>query len=67
LPAIVWADFYNNRIREFPGSGTFPAVLAGKEGRPGRLKLPTDYAVDDAGNVYVVDFGNNRIVKFSPD
>ncbi|HHB76372.1 MAG TPA: hypothetical protein ENK84_07495 [Desulfobulbus sp.] len=34
---------------------------------PGRLKLPTDCAVDDAGNVYVVDFGNNRIVKFSPD
>ena len=61
------ADFYNNRIQEFTESGTFLAVLAGKEGGPGRLKLPTDCAVDDAGNVYVVDFGNSRIVKFSPD
>ena len=27
---------------------------------------PTDVAVDDDGNLYVVDFGNDRIVKLVP-
>jgi DNA-binding beta-propeller fold protein YncE len=31
------------------------------------LVAPTDVAVDDGGNVYVVDTGNKRVLRFDPD
>ena len=46
-----WADPY---VRYRPGSG------------PGQLNAPRDAATDSAGNVYVADYNNNRIAKFSP-
>lgn len=33
----------------------------------GEFSAPSDVAVDQAGNVYVADFANNRIQKFGPD
>ncbi|HIA57640.1 MAG TPA: hypothetical protein EYN97_09580, partial [Candidatus Lambdaproteobacteria bacterium] len=33
---------------------------------PGEFERPTDMTVDSQGNIYVVDFGNNRIQKFAP-
>lgn len=33
----------------------------------GQLADPRDVAVDQAGNVYVADTGNKRVVKFKPD
>jgi phage tail-like protein len=33
---------------------------------PGQLSAPLDLAVDAAGDVYVVDRGNNRVQRFSP-
>src|SRR5829696_8887624 len=33
----------------------------------GQLSNPTGLDVDDLDNVYVADFGNNRIQKFTPD
>ncbi|HLG72207.1 MAG TPA: NHL repeat-containing protein [Chloroflexota bacterium] len=50
-----------------------PAALrvqtrAGVDGSgPGQLHDPRDVAVDQAGNVYVADTGNKRIIKFRPD
>lgn len=32
---------------------------------PAQFDRPTDIAVDDEGAVYIVDYGNNRIQKFS--
>ncbi|MDI6861581.1 MAG: stalk domain-containing protein [Caldisericia bacterium] len=32
----------------------------------GKLQYPADLDVDDTGNIYVADFFNNYIVKFSP-
>src|SRR5205085_9834665 len=33
----------------------------------GQLKAPRDAATDAAGDVYVVDYGNDRIAKFQPN
>ncbi|MGH2365444.1 MAG: hypothetical protein ACRDHX_12445 [Chloroflexota bacterium] len=42
------------------------ARLGGPAAGPGQLNDPRDVAVDAAGNVYVADTGNHRIVKFGP-
>jgi YYY domain-containing protein len=36
------------------------------QGAPGQLSQPRGLALDAAGNVYVADFGNDRIQKFDP-
>ena len=45
---------------------TRPAVQPASSHHGGRFDRPTDVAVDDKGNLYIVDFGNNRIQKFAP-
>src|SRR5215813_14086512 len=42
-----------NRTREFSGDGG-PAINAG-------LNLPTDAAVDEKGNLFILDAGNKRV------
>ena len=63
------ADTQNNRIRKVSG-GTITTVAGNeKEGFSGdgglatsaSLSWPTGAAVDAAGNLYIVDWGNNRI------
>jgi hypothetical protein len=48
-----------------------PAVFAGVEGEAGaderHLNDPRGLAVDGAGNVYVADKGNNRMIVFKPE
>jgi YYY domain-containing protein len=36
-------------------------------GAPGQLSQPRGVAVDAQGNVYIADFGNDRVQKFGPD
>ena len=65
------ADTFNGRIRRVALDGTISTaagvgstgVYSG-DGGPANLagiSLPTDVAVDRAGNVYIADFGNGRI------
>ncbi len=52
------------------GLGKPPAFLAkwGSEGSgDGQFRSPWGIAVDASGNVYVADFGNDRVQKFGPD
>jgi uncharacterized protein (TIGR03437 family) len=65
------ADTYNGRIRREGTDGIISTVagvgstgIYSGDGGPAKnaaLSLPTDIAVDQAGNLYVADFGNTRI------
>jgi sugar lactone lactonase YvrE len=72
---VYIADTYNNRIRKITAStgvittiaGTGTAGYSGDGGAPtsAKLNLPEDVAVDQSGNIYIADQGNNRIRKIS--
>ncbi len=58
------------------GSGWVSPVIAGQVGVPGSadgsgadasFRSPSGIAIDNAGNLYVADMGNNTIRKISPD
>jgi sugar lactone lactonase YvrE len=71
---IIYAtDCYNHTIRRITPEGV-TTTLAGSPGASGsadgqgadaRFNWPNDLAVDEAGNVYVADFGNNTIRKIT--
>jgi DNA-binding beta-propeller fold protein YncE len=54
----------NNRVQKFTGSGTFLSTFGSRGSGDGQLLLASGTTVDGAGNVYVVDSGNDRIQKF---
>jgi len=69
------ADTGNNRIRKVTLDGVISTIAgngtAGYDGDGGlalsaQLNSPTDVAVDTSGNIYVADFGNDRIRKLTP-
>jgi DNA-binding beta-propeller fold protein YncE len=72
LGHVYVADTQNNRIQKLSSTGRFLAKWGhnGGDGTPGtgngEFTDPRGVAVDDAGNVYVADHGNNRLQKFSP-
>jgi DNA-binding CsgD family transcriptional regulator/DNA-binding beta-propeller fold protein YncE len=59
----------DGRVRTLAGGGTGTSALQpGSEDGPGylaRFNRPAGLAVDDDGNVYVADWGNNRVRKMS--
>ena len=65
------AEAYNNKIRKVSNgiigtvAGTGAAGFTGDKGQAASatLQQPTDVAVDSAGNLYIADWGNNRIRK----
>ncbi|MFH7000470.1 MBG domain-containing protein [Flavobacterium sp. FlaQc-57] len=70
---IYVADTYNNIIRKITPAGEV-STLAGNGsygfadgiGTAAQFDSPQGVAVDVLGNVYVADFGNNKIRKISP-
>ncbi len=68
------ADTFNHRVRVVGADGTISTFAGtgfpGYSGDDGRataatMILPTDVAVDAAGNVYIADLGNSRVRKVS--
>src|ERR1035441_1021204 len=65
------ADTFNGRVRRVGTDGIISTVagvgstgIYSGDGGPAKsaaLSLPTDIAVDGAGNLYIADFGNTRI------
>ena len=70
------ADTYNHRIRKVDSTGNIATVagtgIAGRSGDEGpatsaALNTPRAIAVDDNGNLYISDTGNNAIRQVTPD
>ena len=65
------ADTGNNRIREVTADGSMIITVAGtgvrgfggdgSDAKRARLDTPTGLAIDQAGNLYIADSGNNRV------
>jgi Tol biopolymer transport system component/DNA-binding beta-propeller fold protein YncE len=66
---IYVGDYGNNRIQKFSSTDGINYTFVTKWGSngtgDGQFNSPYGITVDSSGNVYVVDFGNNRIQKFS--
>jgi len=66
------ADAYNFRVQQFSSMGKFLRKWGSPRGLgiPGKwkgwFKVATGTAVGSEGNIYVADFDNHRIQKFSP-
>jgi phage tail-like protein len=70
--ALFVADTANNRIQVFDLASFQlvdcwgqPSLLSSQPGsQPGRFNTPWTLAADSPGNIYVVDYGNQRVQKF---
>jgi uncharacterized protein (TIGR03437 family) len=72
---IFIADTFNNRIREITASDGIIRTIAGTsmagssgDGGPATaamLNMPYALAVDQSGNIFVADIGNNRVRKIT--
>lgn len=69
------ADGNNNRVREvtprgiistIAGNGTGAFAGDGGPAISASINIPSDVAVDAAGNLYIADAGNNRVREVSP-
>lgn len=63
-PATFTADPSELEIEE-PPTPAFHSAFGSNGTGNGQMKTPADVAVDSAGNIWVVDKGNNRIQKFN--
>jgi sugar lactone lactonase YvrE len=61
----------SNRIRKLTSEGSMVTLAGGNEGfadgSQASFNTPSGLAVDEAGNVYVADTGNNRIRKITAE
>ncbi|MGH2904105.1 MAG: 6-bladed beta-propeller [Solirubrobacteraceae bacterium] len=66
------ADTFHNRVLVYSPTGTLLARYGAGAGNgspgsgPGEFNHPEALAVDGAGDIYVADTGNNRVVELSP-
>ena len=59
-------DRNNHRIQVFDQNLKHVSSFGRYGSKLGELNYPTDVAFDDAGHVYVVEYYNHRVQKFSP-
>jgi DNA-binding beta-propeller fold protein YncE len=61
---VYLTDTGKNEVRIFDESGNQLQVVKGTSGTPCNFTGPRDASADSAGNVYVVAYSQNKIVKF---
>lgn len=65
---IYAADTHYSRITYFSPTGELRGSFGSFGEEPGQFRLPTDVAVNSAGEIYVSEYGgNDRINKFTSD
>ncbi|HEY6182197.1 MAG TPA: chitobiase/beta-hexosaminidase C-terminal domain-containing protein [Terriglobales bacterium] len=64
---IAVSDSGNHRIQRFVANGLFLDVFGQQGNAIGQFNTPRGLIYDDAGLLYVVDSGNNRIVLAYPE
>ncbi len=62
--ALYLVDSIGHRVWHVSTGGELRGVLGGHGVEPGQLNTPWDVAVDDAGQVYIVDTWNHRVQVF---
>lgn len=55
----------NGIISTFAGTGSLGALGDGGDATDATLFYPTGVTVDSSGNVYIADYGNNKVRKVS--
>jgi DNA-binding beta-propeller fold protein YncE len=65
--SVYVTEANRNRVQKFSSSGVFLSQISdGQEGQgDGQFKFPWGVAVDGLGNVYVAEWGNNRVQKLA--
>jgi sugar lactone lactonase YvrE len=64
----VWvSDGETNRFLKYSNSGKLLTYWGVGGTFPGAMNNPHKFSVDSAGNLYVVDYNNNRLQKYAPD
>jgi sugar lactone lactonase YvrE len=67
----LWvADACNHRIQVFDATGgevKLVKIWGEKGSEPGQLSFPYDLILDGKGHLYVAEFGNHRVQKFTLD
>lgn len=63
---LLVADSLNHRIQLFNPGGVFLAAVGKKGEGTGEFSGPLGVAANSAGDIYVVDTGNNRMQEFEP-
>jgi tripartite motif-containing protein 71 len=61
---IFVADSRNDRVQVFTPNGQFLKKFGLKGNGPGEFDRPSGICISPAGEIIVVDFGNNRVQVF---
>jgi DNA-binding beta-propeller fold protein YncE len=62
---VYITDFYSSRICKFDPNGQFLYAWGEKGAADDQLDWPDGIAVDAQNNVYVADYNNHCVLKFS--
>ena len=61
------ADWHNDRVQKFTAQGAFLAAYGTAGEAEGEFHRPSSVTVDRDGNIYVADWGNNRVQVLGQD